>query len=309
MRRSIAFGAVGGFLVTQAISDHPARVVHDCVMAATRPIRIHVGSGNVRMDGFLNVDIRRTDAVDHIGHAGNLRVFADASVATLFSHAVLEHVYAAQHLAVLREWRRVVAADGVVICLGLPDFSAAARLYLDGGPGCLNDRFDLFEVYRQTHGQPEHATVPAWRHFDPAASLNCAPSGWLPQLHKALFDPDYIIRLLHEVGFAAALFSYPYPSERPFVNLGFVARPCQVGRTDPLALDEAMTVLKELPRVERYVELATIRAACQIGAGESMVRWVKDLDTQPSLSQSLLRRALRRCIRCLDFAGRRPSEG
>jgi hypothetical protein len=69
------------------------------------------------------------------GHAGDLSFASDGTVEVLFSHAVFEHVYPAHRLTVLREWRRVVAPEGVIICLGLPDFEAIAKAYLAGGPG------------------------------------------------------------------------------------------------------------------------------------------------------------------------------
>jgi hypothetical protein len=267
-------------------------------MTRAAATRIHVGSGNVRIDGFLNVDIRQTDAVDRIGHAGDLRAFGDGTVATLFSHAVLEHLYVGQHLAVLREWRRVLAGDGSIICLAIPDFSVVARLYLEGGPGALSEGFDLFEAYRQTHGDPEHATTPVWRHWNPAQNPNRSPVGWLPQLHKSLFDPDYVSRLISSANLTGLLFNYAYPGERPRVNLGFVAWRSDSGSSHQCGLQGALDELRRIPNVERFVDPTDIRIVVSHGAGMGMHLRAHALDSGPSYCPRLTSR-VRRKVRSL----------
>ena len=44
-----------------------------------------------------------------------------------------------------------------------------ARLYLAQAPGVLGERFDLFNVYRYTHGDPEASTAVTWRAWIRAA--------------------------------------------------------------------------------------------------------------------------------------------
>ena len=57
--------------------------------------------------------------------------------------------------------------------------------------------FDLYNVYRYTHGNPEQA--PTW---------------WLGQLHKSLFDEDELGAILAEAGFGAfQMFCYGYPGD------------------------------------------------------------------------------------------------
>ena len=73
----------------------------------------------------------------------------------------------------LRRVRQALAADGVCCYIGIPYFPAIARLYVERGPGTASDVFDLYNVYRYTHGDPEGQA--AW---------------WLGQLHKSLFDED-----------------------------------------------------------------------------------------------------------------------
>ena len=93
--------------------------------------------------------------------------------------------------------------------MGIPYFPNIARLYVEQGPGTAGPVFDLYNVYRYTHGDPEGQE--AW---------------WLGQLHKSLFDAEEVAALLAPSGFGAyVLFCYGYPgdvNEVP-VTMGFYA--------------------------------------------------------------------------------------
>src|SRR5205823_2953451 len=99
--------------------------------------------------------------------------------------------------------------DGVCCYMGLPYFRNVAKFYLEGAAGTLGARFDLYNVYRYTHGDPEHQ--PGW---------------WLGQVHKSLFDEEELRGLLREAGFRTfVMFCYGYPgddTELP-VTMGFYA--------------------------------------------------------------------------------------
>lgn len=186
-------------------------------------MKIHVGAGGRRLEGFENVDVRRAPGIRR-GHAGNLSFAGDGAATLVYAHAVLEHVYPAHQVAVLREWRRVLAPGGAIVCLGIPDFETIAAAYLAGDPGVTGPHFDLFEAYRYTHGHPEHQTILAWPLWDPARRPDLAPAGYLPQLHKGLFDARFVSALLRQAGFTEALMlRYAFPTESATINLGFVA--------------------------------------------------------------------------------------
>ena len=138
-------------------------------------MRLNVGSSQRQLPGFVSLDVRPVGHGVRRGHAGDLSFAADGSVQVLFVNAVFEHVFLAHHLRVLREWRRVLASNGAIVCLGIPDFESIARLYLDRATGIVSERFDLFNVYRYTHGSPEMETVPLWSRWDPAWHVNSGP--------------------------------------------------------------------------------------------------------------------------------------
>ena len=109
----------------------------------------------------------------------------------------------------MRRIREALEPGGACCYIGVPYFRNVARFYLEKAPGTLGPVFDLYNVYRYTHGDPEHQQ--AW---------------WLGQLHKSLFDEDELAGLLREAGFESfVMFCYGYPGddhELP-VTMGFYA--------------------------------------------------------------------------------------
>jgi predicted SAM-dependent methyltransferase len=161
-----------------------------------RGLRLHFGCAGDRLDGFVNIDYRRTPATD-LTMDLNLPRLAPASVALAFSNAFFEHLYRDRRLPHLRRIRASLQPDGVCCYVGLPYFRNIAKLYVERGPGTAGPVFDLYNVYRYTHGDPEHQ-----------------PDWWLGQLHKSLFDEDELGGLLREAGFTSfALFCYGYPGD------------------------------------------------------------------------------------------------
>ena len=252
-------------------------------------MKIQIGSGRVRLPGFLNVDIRPVPETDVVGHAGDLHAFSDRSVEIVFSHAVLEHVFLAHQLIVVEEWRRILSETGLVVCLGLPDFRAIARLYLEGSRGVVGERFDLLNVYRYTHGEPEHSTDSAWTSWRPETHPDSAPSGWIPQLHKSLFDASYLGSLFDAGGFSAVVFNYIYQGEEHPLNLGAVA--WTGGRPHSLSDVEIVRAgLARIPEVERWVVLDSIRIAPAREDAEGLLDYGKRLRARTPQRQSIVHR-------------------
>lgn len=214
------------------------------------PVNVQIGCGDKPIDGFVNIDIRPGKGV--LGHAYDLP-YESGSVDTLFSNAVLEHLYMAHQVFAVREWARVTRHHGGrIITLGIPDFAAIARLYLDGGHGICSERFDVMEVYRYTHGDPEGQTGPTdWVGWSPLTHLDDCPPGWLPQLHKALFDEQSVRALFKLAGLQAVVFRYTYPGDPVALSLGVIA-----GHTTPSLAD-----LARVPGFGAYVDADTLEAA------------------------------------------------
>ena len=118
-----------------------------------RSLRIHLGCGDDRLPGFVNIDSRPTAAVD-VAMDLSLPRLADGSVSFAFSNAFFEHLYRSSRGPHLRRIRQALAPDGACCYMGIPYFPNIARLYVERGPGTAGPVFDLFNVYRYTHGDP-----------------------------------------------------------------------------------------------------------------------------------------------------------
>ena len=173
-----------------------------------RSLRVHLGCGDDRLPGFVNIDYRPTEAVD-VAMDLSLPRLADGSVSLAFSNAFFEHLYRPARAPHLRRIRQALAPGGACCYMGMPYFPNIARLYVERGPGTAGPVFDLANVYRYTHGDPEGQA--AW---------------WLGQLHKSLFDEAEVAGLLAESGFGShVMFCYGYPNDTNEVpvTMGFYA--------------------------------------------------------------------------------------
>jgi predicted SAM-dependent methyltransferase len=173
-----------------------------------RLLQVHLGCGGDRLPGFVNIDYRRTPATD-VTMDLNAPRLGRSTVALAFSNAFFEHLYRPQRLPHLRRVHDALQPGGVCCYIGIPYFRNVARFYLEKAPGTAGPVFDLYNVYRYTHGDPEHQQ--AW---------------WLGQLHKSLFDEDELAGLLREAGFPSfAIFCYGYPGDQHElpVTMGFYA--------------------------------------------------------------------------------------
>ena len=169
--------------------------------------RIHLGCNDVRLDGFVNVDLRSTKATDIVHDCKDLAIFPSQSLSFVYSNAFLEHVYLADQERLMRDVRRVLSDDGWLAFTGLPDFEGVARAYLERRQGHVSDTFNLHEAYRYTHGAPEGKQ-----------------SWWQAQLHKVLLDAPTLLELCKSVGFGTCeVFSYCWGNEPNQVTLGFTA--------------------------------------------------------------------------------------
>ena len=204
-----------------------------------RSLRVHLGCGDDRLPGFVNLDYRPTAAVDVAMDLGLPRL-ADGSVTLAFSNAFFEHLYRPARGPHLRRIRQALAPDGVCCYMGIPYFPNIARLYVERGPGSASEVFDLYNVYRYTHGEPEGQA--AW---------------WLGQLHKSLFDDDEVAALMAHSGFTSYVtFCYGYPGdvhEVP-VTMGFYAT--RATRAPAELRQECLSFLQQF--ADTRIRLATI---------------------------------------------------
>ena len=93
--------------------------------------KIHLGCGVKHLEGWFHVDALDYDHVDHVGRVEDLSFIPDNSAQLIYACHVLEHFGRKTYMDAIAEWYRVLAPGGI-LRLAVPDFAAAATLYLSG---------------------------------------------------------------------------------------------------------------------------------------------------------------------------------
>lgn len=190
-------------------------------------VNICVGAGNRPLPGFKNFDLFSNEKVTY-SRADSLYLVTDNSVQILFSNAVFEHIFTSEHRQVLSEWKRVLADDGTIVCLGIPYFDLVAKLY-------LSNKLDAKKTHDYTTGVIEH----------------CDSYEYLMgQIHKALYNHKRLTNIFEANGLYPNVFNYCYPGEKYPVNLGVIAS------TAPIFT--STNILKYIPTIKEYIDLDTI---------------------------------------------------
>ena len=99
-------------------------------LRGTHPLRLHLGSAENRLSGWVNVDLlrpgRRLDLYWDIRRG---LPFPDHSVDAIFGEHLLEHLEIMDGIALLKECRRALRLGGVVR-MGVPDLDRYVASYL-----------------------------------------------------------------------------------------------------------------------------------------------------------------------------------
>lgn len=162
------------------------------------PLKLHLGSGSVTLDGWVNIDLEAPGA-DMLLDLRKPLPFTDSSVSHVYSEHVIEHIEYEEAQALLREIRRVLRPDGV-LRLSTPDLAWIVLNYVGGlteGWGAL------------------------WQPGTPARLLNQALRYWG---HCFVYDRPEMLRILTDAGFGDVRFVEWGASEDPVLD-GIESRP------------------------------------------------------------------------------------
>ena len=150
--------------------------------AKNGPLKLHLCCGDKHYDNYVNIDIVPLEGTDILMDIpDDLACLHSGSVAEILMESGFEHFYRHQQGKLLSEVHRLLREGGKFIIKNLPDFDAIVDAYIHKKKGNVSKMFDLNEVYRLTHGEPEPHNAPH-------------------QLHKDIFTKESIAILLERHG-------------------------------------------------------------------------------------------------------------
>lgn len=94
------------------------------------PYSLHLGCGNVRLQGFCNVDAMASPAVDVLDDIRTLRRFPKGSVREIYTCHVLEHFAHDEIEPLLQLWGSLLQPGGK-LRISVPDLDRIVRVYAD----------------------------------------------------------------------------------------------------------------------------------------------------------------------------------
>lgn len=94
-------------------------------------MKLHLGCGNKKIDGFVNVDIRPDQSVDIIDDISKLESIKNGSVDLIYASHVLEHFGRHEYMSVLNRWYELLT-EGGTLRLSVPDIKQVFQMYNNG---------------------------------------------------------------------------------------------------------------------------------------------------------------------------------
>jgi predicted SAM-dependent methyltransferase len=143
-------------------------------------MKLHLGSGPVRFEGWLNIDLDAPQADMHLDLRQPLP-FDDASVEYIMNEHFIEHLTRENALALLTECRRVLSTNGV-LRLSTPNLKFVVACYLARNIGEWGDL------------------------WEPATPCRLVNEGLRLWGHQFVYDAEELVSLLRESGFADVRF-------------------------------------------------------------------------------------------------------
>ena len=127
------------------------------------PIRLNLGAGELRVPGFLSVDLRE-EIADVVADVTALP-YADGVVQEILAFDILEHFPADRTRQILKEWGRVLATGGA-LTLKVPNLQALGAM--------INDDGEFATTYIEN--------VYGGHRFGPDGAWDTHHTGWTPRL-------------------------------------------------------------------------------------------------------------------------------
>ena len=125
------------------------RVKYSLFLIPRDGLKLHLGCGNIHFNDYINIDMKKTCATDMVSGITKLP-FPDNSTARIEAYHVIEHLPRHELPKALKEWHRILNADGKLI-IECPDFDEVVKEYLEGNSERINTVYGLQRYPGDTH--------------------------------------------------------------------------------------------------------------------------------------------------------------
>lgn len=141
----------------------------------SRLVRINLGSGQRKFNGWVNIDINPRWEPDYVADGAHLPMFGDNEVDMIVAHHTLEHYGCGEGSGMLQECHRILKPGGSLI-ITVPDMHALCHAWLTGKMGTqlfMTNTYGAFmdsEADRHRWGYDWHSlqtfvkSTAAWSH-------------------------------------------------------------------------------------------------------------------------------------------------
>lgn len=146
-------------------------------------LRLHIGSGYVLLDGWVNIDILPDPRLLTMRLPGGMKKFSDASAEYIYASQFLEHLsYPAEAKAFLRHCHRVLVPGGALRIV-VPNMAPMMQAYAAGDAAYFATQKEMHPAWCKTN--LEHVLFALQQDGE----------------HKYGYDFETLAKLLNEAGF------------------------------------------------------------------------------------------------------------
>jgi len=120
-------------------SDRPLPVY---VAPMSPGLKVHLGSGPINIQGWINIDARSYEHVHVVSDGFELREFADEAISEIYLCHVLEHFSFEEAKALLKNLK-LKMREGGIIRISVPSFDKLIEVYMLSGADINKIKFAL----------------------------------------------------------------------------------------------------------------------------------------------------------------------
>lgn len=178
----------------------------DDLLKSTDNVRFHIGCGDKKLQGYINIDVVPTEGADILMDVSKDLFLIPSGIASeIRLESVFEHFYQHKQDRILKDFYRILKKGGKLVIKWLPDFDAVIDAYQNKKNIIANKCFDISKVRQYIYGEISHDDSPN-------------------ELHKDLFTKETMKQLLQHNGFTIeGIQNQNFENEKIAVTINLVA--------------------------------------------------------------------------------------